>query len=62
MSEDLVAVVGHSVEPGQWQAMLDWLLGRVAGCFPGVELRRRVQGFVLGLLAGLPRKNLLDGR
>src|SRR5436853_5021379 len=37
--------------------MLDELLGRVAGRFPRVEPRRRVRGFVLGLLADLPRKN-----
>jgi SRSO17 transposase len=37
--------------------MLDEVLGRVAGRFPRVEPRRRVRGFVLGLLADLPRKN-----
>jgi SRSO17 transposase len=37
--------------------MLDELLGRVAGRFGRVEPRRRVRGFVLGLLADLPRKN-----
>ncbi|HZA17782.1 MAG TPA: IS701 family transposase [Pseudonocardiaceae bacterium] len=50
-------VAGHSVEPGQWQALLDELLARVAGRFGRVEPRRRVRGFVLGLLADLPRKN-----
>jgi SRSO17 transposase len=37
--------------------MLEELLGRLAGRFPRVEPRRRVRGFVLGLLADLPRKN-----
>ncbi|HEX6405489.1 MAG TPA: IS701 family transposase [Pseudonocardiaceae bacterium] len=37
--------------------MLEELLGRVAGRFSRVEPRRRVGGFVLGLLADLPRKN-----
>jgi SRSO17 transposase len=52
-----VVAAGHSVEPGRWQAMLDELLARVAGRFGRVEPRRRVRGFVLGLLADLPRKN-----
>jgi SRSO17 transposase len=37
--------------------MLEELLGRVAGRFSRVEPRRRVGGFVRGLLADLPRKN-----
>jgi SRSO17 transposase len=37
--------------------MLEELLGRVAGRFGRVEPRRRVRGFMLGLLADLPRKN-----
>jgi SRSO17 transposase len=37
--------------------MLEELLSRVAGRFPRVEPRRRIQGFVLGLLVDLPRKN-----
>src|SRR5436305_162813 len=37
--------------------MLDELLERVAGRFGRVEPRRRIRGFVLGLLADLPRKN-----
>lgn len=37
--------------------MLEELLGRVAGRFSRVEPRRRLGGFVLGLLADLPRKN-----
>ena len=49
--------VGRSVAVDRWPGMLDELLGRVAGRFPRVEPRRRVRGFVLGLLADLPRKN-----
>jgi len=37
--------------------MLEELLARMAGRFGRVEPRRRVRGFVLGLLADLPRKN-----
>ncbi|HXT43357.1 MAG TPA: IS701 family transposase [Pseudonocardiaceae bacterium] len=37
--------------------MLEELLGRVANRFGRVEPRRRMRGFVLGLLADLPRKN-----
>ncbi len=48
---------GHSVGPGRWDAETDRLLGRMAARFPRVETRRRVRGFVLGLLADLPRKN-----
>ncbi len=48
---------GHSVDPTRWQAGLDELLGRVAGRFGRVELRRRARAFVGGLLADLPRKN-----
>jgi SRSO17 transposase len=49
--------VGRSVAVEPWSGMLEELLGRVAGRFPRVEPRRRVRGFVLGLLADLPRKN-----
>jgi SRSO17 transposase len=50
---------GHSVDgdPARWQAGLEELLGRVAGRFGRVELRRRARAFVGGLLADLPRKN-----
>ena len=48
---------GHSVDPASWQAALEELLGRVAGRFAPVDLRRRARAFVLGLLADLPRKN-----
>lgn len=49
--------VGGSVAAQRWSGMLGELLGRVAGRFGRVEPRRRVRGFVLGLLADLPRKN-----
>ena len=50
---------GHSVDvdPAHWQQLFDELLGRVAGRFARVELRRRARAFVRGLLADLPRLN-----
>ena len=50
---------GHSVgvDPARWQVGLEELLSRVAGRFGRVEPRRRARGFVVGLLADLPRKN-----
>jgi hypothetical protein len=50
---------GHSVavEPSRWQELFDEMMGRVAGRFGRVELRRRARAFVRGLLADLPRKN-----
>jgi SRSO17 transposase len=50
---------GHSVEldPARWQELFEELLGRVAGRFARVDLRRRARAFVRGLLADLPRKN-----
>jgi SRSO17 transposase len=50
---------GHSVEldPARWQKLFDQLMGRVAGRFARVDLRRRARAFVRGLLADLPRKN-----
>jgi SRSO17 transposase len=50
---------GHSVaiDPARWQELLDQVMGRVAGRFARVELRRRAKAFVRGLLADLPRKN-----
>jgi SRSO17 transposase len=58
-TNDQTVAAGHSVEvdPTLWQAGLEELLGRVAGRFPRVEPRRHARAFVLGLLAGLPRKN-----
>jgi hypothetical protein len=49
--------VGHSVEPALWRAETDRLLERMAGRFARVETRHRTRGFLLGLLADLPRKN-----
>ncbi|HEX2075604.1 MAG TPA: IS701 family transposase [Geodermatophilus sp.] len=49
--------MGHSVGPTRWKAEVDDLFDRVAGRFTRVETRRRARGFVLGLLADLPRKN-----
>jgi SRSO17 transposase len=50
---------GHSVtvDPAHWQELFDQVMGRVAGRFARVELRRRAKAFVRGLLADLPRKN-----
>jgi SRSO17 transposase len=56
-SEDQAVAAGHSVGPGGWDTETDRLLDRMAGRFPRVETRRRVRGFVFGLLADLPRKN-----
>jgi SRSO17 transposase len=58
-TEDQTVAAGHSVDvdPAQWQELLDELLGRVAGRFGRVDLRRRAKAFVRGLLADLPRKN-----
>src|SRR6266536_6247076 len=58
-TEDQTVAAGHSVEvdPAWWQELLDELLGRVAGRFGRVDLRRRARAFVGGLLADLPRKN-----
>jgi len=48
---------GHSVDAGRWDAETDRLFDRMAARFPRIETRRRVRGFVVGLLADLPRKN-----
>src|SRR6266536_2562987 len=59
-TEDQTVAAGHSVDdvdPVRWQALLDELLGRVAGRFARADLRRRARAFVRGLLADLPRKN-----
>ena len=58
-TEDQTVAAGHSVDvdPAWWQELLDELLGRVAGRFARVDLRRRARAFVRGLLADLPRKN-----
>jgi hypothetical protein len=56
-SKDQAVAAGHSVEPQEWQAEADRFLGEMAGRFARVETRRRTRGFLLGLLADLPRKN-----
>jgi SRSO17 transposase len=55
--DDLLVACGHSVDPDRWRVLFDELMGRVAGRFRRVEPRRRAWAFVLGLIAGLPRKN-----
>ena len=45
------------VGPAGWSAGVDELLERIAGRFGRIECRRRVRGFLLALLADLPRKN-----
>ena len=45
------------VGPAGWSAGIDELLDRIAGRFGRIECRRRVRGFLLSLLADLPRKN-----
>jgi SRSO17 transposase len=58
-AEDQTMPAGYSVavDPTRWQEGFDELMGRVAGRFSRVELRRRARAFVRGLLAELPRKN-----
>src|SRR6266508_3828308 len=58
-TEDQTVAAGHSVDvdPAWWQELLEELLGRVAGRFGRVDLRRRAWAFVRGLLPDLPRKN-----
>src|SRR4051812_37330540 len=48
---------GVRVGPAGWSAGVDELLDRIAGRFGRIECRRRVRGFLLALLADLPRKN-----
>jgi SRSO17 transposase len=55
--DDLAVAAAASVDPDRWRALFDELMGRVAGRFVRVEPRRRARAFVLGLMAGLPRKN-----
>jgi SRSO17 transposase len=55
--DDLVVAAGHSLDPDHWHALVDELMSRTAGRFGRAEPRRRAQAFVLGLIAGLPRKN-----
>jgi hypothetical protein len=55
--DDLAVAAGHSVDPGRWLGILDELVLRIGGRFGRVEPRRRARAFILGLMAGLPRKN-----
>jgi SRSO17 transposase len=55
--DDHAVAAGHSVDPDRWLELFDDLMARVAGRFARVEPRRRARALVLGLLAGLPRKN-----
>jgi SRSO17 transposase len=50
-------VAGVRVGPAAWRSGVDELLDRIAGRFGRVECRGRVRGFLLALLADLPRKN-----
>ena len=45
------------VGPASWSAGVDEVLDRIAGRFGRSECRDRVRGFLLALLADLPRKN-----
>jgi SRSO17 transposase len=58
-TKDQTVAAGHSVDvdPARWQELFDEVMGRVAGRFARVDLRRRARAFVRGLLADLPRKN-----
>jgi SRSO17 transposase len=58
-TKDQTVAAGHSldVDPARWQEQFDEVLGRVAGRFARVDLRRRARAFVRGLVADLPRKN-----
>jgi SRSO17 transposase len=55
--DDLLVAAGHSVDAARWLGIFDELMSRIAGRFGRVEPRRRARAFVLGLIAGLPRKN-----
>ena len=48
---------GLSADLDRWRQEFDELMLRVGGRFARVEPRRRMAGFVRGLLAGLPRVN-----
>jgi SRSO17 transposase len=54
---DVAVAAGESLDGDLWQSMFDALMDKIALRFARVEPRRRVRGFVLGLLSGLPGKN-----
>jgi SRSO17 transposase len=56
-TEDRAVAAGLSVDLDRWRQEFDELMLRVGGRFARVEPRRRMAGFVRGLLAGLPRVN-----
>lgn len=47
----------HGIDTARWRETFEVLMGRIASRFARVEPRREAREFVLGLLAGLPRKN-----
>jgi hypothetical protein len=53
--DDQAVAAGLSVDVGRWNTEADRLLDRMAARFPRIETRRRVRGFMFGLLADLPR-------
>ena len=54
---DLSVAAAPSVDLDRWQVEFAELVARIAPRFARVEPRRRVAGFLRGLLAGLPRTN-----
>jgi SRSO17 transposase len=48
---------GHSLDPAQWWAHFDEVMGRIAGRFARVESRRRARDLVVGLISDLPDMN-----
>ena len=56
-TEDQPVASGHDIDPARWQDTFEAVMGRIASRFARVEPRRHAREFVLGLLAGLPRKN-----
>jgi SRSO17 transposase len=54
---DVAVAAGESLDGDLWQSMFDALMDKIAPRFARVEPRRRVRGFVLGLLSDLPGKN-----
>ncbi|MEU4656834.1 IS701 family transposase [Streptomyces sp. NPDC023723] len=56
-TEEQLMAAEQSIEPARWQETFEVLMGRIAGRFARVEPRRHARELVLGLLAGLPRKN-----
>ncbi|SCE44591.1 hypothetical protein GA0115245_13811, partial [Streptomyces sp. di188] len=56
-TEEQLVAAGHSIDPARWEYTFEVLMDRIASRFRRVEPRRHAREFVLGLLAGLPRKN-----